>query len=1191
MFNKNIKMNKDRSAICKWSVCLYILFLAFLTWNHLLSTLPLLAATNNPTLNFPLAFSEPVQLQRSVNGISTLIVADLNNDFAADLVAATDQSNEIFIYENDGRGGFPNWTIAQRATSHISDLHAADLDEDGDIDLLVAQSEENQVGWFENFGKGNWSTMRRVSQFTSGVSSVYSADLDGDGDTDILSASELDNKIAWYTNLDDADNLFGGQQTITTEAMGATDVYAADLDQDGDIDIISASASDDSISWYENRGVQEKTGFGKRRTIAANADGAQSIAVADLDGDGDPDILSASQENNTIAWYENRLTEATEDFKIRAPISTDTNGANSVYVADMDRDNDMDVLATALGDSQITWYMNLDGAGTFGQKRIIASNIEGAAGVYTADLDGDGDQDVISAALMTQNQRAVMAANGEPDVISASAINWHRNEIPDSCSGYQRIDTILDSPSFEPGGTEWGDFDNDGDIDLLITGFDDISRPLTQIYRNDAGTFNAVFKGLEGIDASDISWGDYDNDNDLDILVIGLNELIRPTARIYRNESTDVDGPSFVEIDAELTGVDAGSAVWGDYDRDGHLDILLMGLDADRQPLTQLYRNLDNSSVLSNTARFQPIETNFPNLYNGSAAWGDYDGNGTLDLLIAGTQQSADPITRLYRHDRDNMTQASTFVDILAPLTAVREASVAWGDYDNDGNSDILISGISRENRPIAKVYHNTYKTSEYPFKSAGAGLAHAIQSSALWLDRDQDGDLDILLIGNGDEGEPVTRVYENQGNGLFKTLEFEDLGLPIGAILWADYDGDGDDDLLVAAKDDNQIGVTGLTIYRNEGCIDVNLVNNDHDPVNLRAGSNIRYTLSYSNEGNRVAKSVVLTEVVPINTTFNITQTEAFISEQTVSGQDIKRWNYTGITAGSVFTMSLGDLEPGIGGAVEFWVTLDTPLPLSTYVITNHAVLNFDDVNNIEVDRTNNQSTEYTPVGRASIAGLIWEDDGDGIQELEEEVALVNANILFRTSLTGTVIYSTTTNEDGVFVADSLLYGEYVVSCVHERCPFDNARARVDEVSATTANDFSASPYRLDTKSARTMQNQHQSIADDQTVFLVHFNPGVTRDVAEKIITSMDAEMVEWLSQIYVAEIRADNMAKVLSLKHEAIESIEIDQSIGQGSNFIGISNVLGTNDGYIPDDPDSVDKNVSYAPQHLQVIILLPA
>lgn len=94
---------------------------------------------------------------------------------------------------------------------------------------------------------------------------------------------------------------FGGPNTITADANGARAVFSADVDGDGDLDVLSASAAfnGSEIAWYENDGSQNFT----PHTITTSADGAYSVFAADVDGDGDLDVLSASLNDNRIAWY------------------------------------------------------------------------------------------------------------------------------------------------------------------------------------------------------------------------------------------------------------------------------------------------------------------------------------------------------------------------------------------------------------------------------------------------------------------------------------------------------------------------------------------------------------------------------------------------------------------------------------------------------------------------------------------------------------------------------------------------------------------------------------------------------------------------------------------------------------------------------------------------------------------------
>ncbi len=125
--------------------------------------------------------------------------------------------------------------------------------------------------------------------------------MDGDGDLDVLSASTYDDKIAWYENLDGAGS-FGPQQVITTLADNALSVFAADVDGDGDTDVLSASELDNKIAWYANDGASPPTFT--EQVISTTADDAHSVFATDLDGDGDTDVLSASNHDDKIAWYE-----------------------------------------------------------------------------------------------------------------------------------------------------------------------------------------------------------------------------------------------------------------------------------------------------------------------------------------------------------------------------------------------------------------------------------------------------------------------------------------------------------------------------------------------------------------------------------------------------------------------------------------------------------------------------------------------------------------------------------------------------------------------------------------------------------------------------------------------------------------------------------------------------------------------
>ena len=144
--------------------------------------------------------------------------------------------------------------------------------------------------------------------------SVYAADVDGDGDIDVLSASLSDDKIAWYENDGGSPPTFE-ERIISTAAEGAQSVFAADVNGDGHTDVLSASFFDSKVAWYENDG-ESPPGFDERRDLVLGEDGQRSVFAADVDGDGDTDVLSASSFDDTISvvreqrWVAARLHAA-----------------------------------------------------------------------------------------------------------------------------------------------------------------------------------------------------------------------------------------------------------------------------------------------------------------------------------------------------------------------------------------------------------------------------------------------------------------------------------------------------------------------------------------------------------------------------------------------------------------------------------------------------------------------------------------------------------------------------------------------------------------------------------------------------------------------------------------------------------------------------------------------------------------
>ena len=219
--------------------------------------------------------------------------------------------------------------------------------------------------------------------------------LTGDGDSDVLSASLFDDTIAWYENADGAGS-FGPLVAITSSADGAASVHAADVDGDGDIDALSASPSDDTVAWYEN--TDGAGSFGPQLAISTSAGGPESVFAADVDGDGDVDVITAAFVGDKVVWYEN--LNGSGSFGPERVVYFAGIGRRPVQAtaADVDRDGDSDIVVAELA-GRMLWAENLDGLGNFAAPQPIAdrSLFRLPWSVFVADVDGDGDLDVLSA--------------------------------------------------------------------------------------------------------------------------------------------------------------------------------------------------------------------------------------------------------------------------------------------------------------------------------------------------------------------------------------------------------------------------------------------------------------------------------------------------------------------------------------------------------------------------------------------------------------------------------------------------------------------------------------------------------------------------------------------------------------------------------------------------------------------------
>jgi len=385
-------------------------------------------------------------------------------------------------------------------------------------------------------------------------------------------------------------------------------------------------------------------------------------------------------------------------------------------------------------------------------------------------------------------------------------------------SEFTEIDIGLPSLGFPA--IAWGDYNNDGKLDVAVAG---TGGPLiTRIYRNNGdNTFSDIGADLAGASRS-VAWGDFDNDGNLDLL---LSSTGGP-AIVYRNDGRG----AFADTGAALP-MTSGAIAWGDYNNDGRLDILLRDRDQGGSLVTRLYRNDADGTFLDSGVAL-------PGVSDHSFAWADFNNDGRLDVTLTGDTGGPEfYISRVYRNDGNgSFTFARGFEGVVS-------GAVAWGDYNNDGSLDFLLTGLGIPNlNPIyARVYQNTVVVTN---------LTGVRRSAVAWGDYDNDGWLDIALTGLTDltETNLISKIYRNTGTGSFVDVGAGLPGIKSGSVAWGDYDNDGDLDLLLTGSTTNAV-ISRL--YRNESTVSntvptapsglTTLVSGQQVTLNWAAASDVR--------------------------------------------------------------------------------------------------------------------------------------------------------------------------------------------------------------------------------------------------------------------------------------------------------------------------------------------------------------
>ena len=611
---------------------------------------------------------------------------------------------------------------------------------------------------------GQFGPPQIISTQTEIAEGVYAADLDGDGDQDVLSASRGDNKIAWYKN--DGKGDFGEQQIISQQAVSAQDVYATDLDGDGDQDVLSASGFGETVAWYENDGE----GNFSEEQIIAQADYFQDVYAADLDGDGDQDVLSAS--DNKIAWYEN---DGQGNFGEQQVITTQVDGAREVYAADLDGDGDLDALSASFFDGSVDWYEN-DGQGNFGEQRNLGL-AEGPSGVYAADLDGDGDQDVLSCSYIE------------------GAVVWYEN---DGEGNFER-DQYITLQAVGAENVYAADLDRDGDLDVVLasSNYQFYSQGNITWYENKGkGKFGEQQFIVQTTSAQAVYTADLDGDGDQDVL-----SAVRSNVEWYEN-SIDQVSPvvsSFTLVnnntDADLRRLENGDAI-SLNELGSETFTVRANVSSGGRSVRRVEFRLDplvgDAIVRSEYSKPYSLFSDDKGDYFGrKAEAGIYQLTATPYYLNSAGEEVAGTGNTI-RFTFKGESSKGGFGPQQRINAGDRSNNITTADLDGDGDQDVVTD----------LTWYKNDGTGRFQEQVVGDGRIFSVDDSSV-ADLDGDGDQDVVVASEIISNAGVD-WFENDGQGNFGPQQSIAEG-SFGVVLTTDLDGDGNTDV-VTQEDDGEI-------------------------------------------------------------------------------------------------------------------------------------------------------------------------------------------------------------------------------------------------------------------------------------------------------------------------------------------------------------------------------------------------
>jgi hypothetical protein len=765
----------------------------------------------NTSINGVISYASKVDFAVGNNPISVAI-GDLDGDGKLDL-AVVNFYTTVSILRNTSSIGTVSFAPKVDFTTGPYPYSAAigDLDGDGKPDLAVVNTGEGNVSVLRNtctIGSVNFATK---VDFEVGLSpaSVAIGDLNEDGKPDLAVANSISLTVSILRNTSSIGMLNFAFMVNYSVGSNPRSVAIGDINGDGKFDLAIANRNGASVSLLRNIGSGGIISFDTKVDFVTGSNPNQ-VAIGDLDGDGKLDLAIANDGSDSISVLHNTTSSGYFSFASKVDFITGSN-PKSVAIGDLNGDGKPDLAIANYNGNSISVLRNypkfIPTITSFTPTSAAVGNIVTITGslfnptpanniVFFGATRATVNSATKTSLVVTVPPGATFSPltelNTSINLVGYSSGFFNPTYSPNKAmvNSSDLSNKVDFGTSLRPESVVVGDIDGDGKPDLAIV--NDSSNTVS-ILRNTGNSgivsFAIKLDFVTGFSPTSLAIGDIDGDGKLDLAITNNGSN---TISILRNTST-VGSISFATKVDYATGINPRSAVIGDFDGDGKPDLAIANESSSN---VSILRNTGSYGVISFSGKVDYTAGSNPK----SLSIGDLDGDGRYDLAIANYNSNTVSVFR----NTSNIGVIS-FANKIDLITGSNPQSIAVGDLDSNGKSDLVITNYSGGNISIFRNKGNIDSINFAPKLDFGTGINP--RSIAIG-DIDGDGKPDLAVANNNNNNVSVLRNF-----GLKDTINFVskvDFGTGSGpsSVALGDMDGDGKLDLVVANRDSNSISV-----------------------------------------------------------------------------------------------------------------------------------------------------------------------------------------------------------------------------------------------------------------------------------------------------------------------------------------------------------------------------------------------